>query len=366
MSRDPLITTIIPTYRRPRLLKRAVLSVLDQSVTDFVVEIQDNASGDETERIVADLMRADSRVRYHRHPENLGAIRNIINGMERVRTPYFHVLCDDDLLMPGFFETSLRIHREAGDRLAFVSTNVVVFDENGDLSAPFPHPETWCRLDAPLGMLRCLRTGVSLPGVMYRTQAIRDVGMPRLEWWNWTESGWHALAGIRFPIAFTPEPGAIMCDHSAGGSKQMDSIEFRVSWFRMMADMRRAASQSPVSEALLRQQLRAHQYAMFVMTCLRIAGADDSAGYDELAELGRRSGLSSVIVSAGAGAGRMLRGLRLGGLLNRAADRLVALRSRDPKHPATPGRAQREEFASASRVLMRLNGKAGVVPMSTT
>jgi len=48
-----LITCVIPTYRRPQLLSRAVKSVLDQNFADFEIWVYDNASGDVTGRMVA-------------------------------------------------------------------------------------------------------------------------------------------------------------------------------------------------------------------------------------------------------------------------------------------------------------------------
>lgn len=45
---EPIITAVIPTYRRPRLLRRAIKSVLAQTYPHFQVCVYDNASGDET------------------------------------------------------------------------------------------------------------------------------------------------------------------------------------------------------------------------------------------------------------------------------------------------------------------------------
>lgn len=52
-----LITTILPTYRRPQLLKRAIESVLKQTMQDFNLYIFDNASQDETPEIVSKYQR---------------------------------------------------------------------------------------------------------------------------------------------------------------------------------------------------------------------------------------------------------------------------------------------------------------------
>ncbi|HEX4210220.1 MAG TPA: glycosyltransferase [Candidatus Binataceae bacterium] len=101
------ITTIIPTFNRPRLLERAIRSVLAQNYSDFQVCVYDNASGDETAAVVARLSREDPRVSYHCHARNIGAWNNFKYGVEQVRTPYFNFLSDDDVLLPEFFETAV-------------------------------------------------------------------------------------------------------------------------------------------------------------------------------------------------------------------------------------------------------------------
>ena len=103
----PQITTIIPTFRRPRLLKRALRSVLNQTYPHFRVCGYDNASGDETAAAVAETAQGDPRVQYHCHPENIGLCRNFLFGQERVETPYFSFLSDDDILLPNFYQDAL-------------------------------------------------------------------------------------------------------------------------------------------------------------------------------------------------------------------------------------------------------------------
>ncbi len=103
----PAITAVIPTYRRPALLRRAVESVLAQTHGDLQVRVLDNASGDETPDVVADLARRDPRVLYHRQPRNLGATANWQSGLDSVDTPWFSFLSDDDVLLPGFYAHAL-------------------------------------------------------------------------------------------------------------------------------------------------------------------------------------------------------------------------------------------------------------------
>ena len=104
---QPVVTTILPTFRRPRLLGRAIESVIGQTFPEFQLNVYDNASSDDTEHIVADYAARDPRVKYHRHASNIGLAKNLAFGLDRVTTPYFSVLSDDDWLLPGFYRASI-------------------------------------------------------------------------------------------------------------------------------------------------------------------------------------------------------------------------------------------------------------------
>lgn len=126
------ITTIIPTYKRPFLLKKAVESVLSQTHKNFIVCVYDNASNDETEDIVRDLMKQDSRIRYYRHLENIGMMANYQFAFSLIDTPYFSFLSDDDYILPHFFEIALQGFGQYPDA-AFSACGVKAVDENGEL-----------------------------------------------------------------------------------------------------------------------------------------------------------------------------------------------------------------------------------------
>ena len=48
----PLVSVIIPTHNRSKLLPRAVNSVLSQTFKDFEIIIVDDASSDNTKKIL--------------------------------------------------------------------------------------------------------------------------------------------------------------------------------------------------------------------------------------------------------------------------------------------------------------------------
>jgi glycosyltransferase involved in cell wall biosynthesis len=355
------ITTIVPTYRRPVLLKRAVLSVLNQSFSDFAVRILDNASGDETEQVARALMRGDSRVEYHRHPENIGSLQNMIYGMSQVATPYFSILCDDDVLMPDFFEAAVGIHERAQKPLAFVGTRVVAVDETGRFQDPWPHPREERRLSPPEGVTRCVKNGMSLPGVVYRTSAIQSIGMPRPGWWNWTESGWHALMAANYPITLSPELGAVVFVHPDSGSKRMNSLEFRISWFQMLSDIHRAAVCDPDGESWWHDEMLPVAYNRFFGSVVRLCSRDGSKFYERLGALGVACGLNARGVSGSIVVARAVAALGIGEPLNGAVDWVLNVRGRVAGSFRTVRSIANDVgIEAASRVFSDLNRQAGL------
>lgn len=127
---DVEITTIIPTYRRPELLRRAVASVQSQSYTNVRICIYDNASGDETETVANELVKRDGRISYIQRETNIGAINNMVDAGERVQSPLYSFLNDDDLLLPGFYQAAAdSLSQHSAAKIAFARTVAIDVDQ---------------------------------------------------------------------------------------------------------------------------------------------------------------------------------------------------------------------------------------------
>lgn len=128
-----MITVIIPTYRRPQLLKKAINSVLNQTSSDFQICVYDNASNDETEAIVQEFVKNDPRVNYHRHNQNIGMMGNYQFAYNRINTPFFSFLSDDDFMSPWFLETALNQLKQYPEA-AFSACGVLYINEKNEKS----------------------------------------------------------------------------------------------------------------------------------------------------------------------------------------------------------------------------------------
>jgi D-alanine--poly(phosphoribitol) ligase subunit 1 len=98
----PRFSVIVPTFNRPRLLARAVTSVLAQQFEDFELLIVDDGSDD---LYASGWAGSDDRIRVLRTASNsgAGAARNL--GLEVADGDYVVFLDDDDEFAPTFLAT---------------------------------------------------------------------------------------------------------------------------------------------------------------------------------------------------------------------------------------------------------------------
>jgi len=139
----PFWSIMIPSYNRLEYLRRALQTVIgqDKGPDHMQIEVVDNCSTTPgIPELVEELGRG--RVAFWRNPSNLGMVGNWNTCLDRSRGRWVHLLHDDDLLLPGFYdeyERQIRSNPEA----VMICGQVVVVDENDDrhgTCGPTPPP----------------------------------------------------------------------------------------------------------------------------------------------------------------------------------------------------------------------------------
>lgn len=96
LTKNPLVSIIIPTYNRGQFIQQAIDSALSQDYGNFEVIISDNCSTDNTKDIVA-RFENDQRVKYYLNNTNVGLGGNFkIATIERAKGEYITYLGSDD------------------------------------------------------------------------------------------------------------------------------------------------------------------------------------------------------------------------------------------------------------------------------
>ena len=174
MSR-PLVSLCVPTYNRAAALRESLRSIQGQDYSHLEILISDNGSTDETEAVCLEAARNDPRIRYVRHPRNIGLYGNhnfCINESRGQLLGFCHDHDERDLRIVSEYVAFLEAHPEVG----VVCSDWDLIDEAGAHIGVRGH-------DAPLitpGLAyidRTIRTGrssIGAPGALIRRAALGE------------------------------------------------------------------------------------------------------------------------------------------------------------------------------------------------
>lgn len=228
----PLVTTIIPTYRRPQLLKRAIKSVLQQTYPNIQVCIYDNASGDETASVVAEIAKIDSRIKYYCHTENIGAGNNFLYGLEHVNTPFFSFLSDDDILLPTFYEIALNGFNNHPDAM-FSATDVLHLYSGRVMKKTPLRKWTSGFYKPPHGLAAILENGYSeWTGILFKREVTEKIGFIDQEVGSASDLDFILRIASHCPFVVTKHLGAVF-DDSVSQVRSLSDTAW-LGWLKMI------------------------------------------------------------------------------------------------------------------------------------
>lgn len=129
MSNDlPLVCICIPTYNAAASIRETLESILAQTYQNLTIHVSDNASTDETLKIVESI--SDRRISLHRHDVNVGGEGNFNRCIQFAEGKYTAIFHADDIYEPDMVTRQvafLEAHTEAGA----VFTEASLIDETG-------------------------------------------------------------------------------------------------------------------------------------------------------------------------------------------------------------------------------------------
>lgn len=133
----PLVSVIIPTYKRPDTLDRAIESVFRQTYTPIeIIVVDDNNPDSEGRALTEECMKKyenDSRVQYvkHEHNKNGSAARN--TGARHSKGEYLAFLDDDDEYYPEKIAAQVKRLEELDETWGACYTKYIRKKDDGTL-----------------------------------------------------------------------------------------------------------------------------------------------------------------------------------------------------------------------------------------
>ena len=133
----PLVSVIVPSHNRARLLERTLRSILAQDMTDLEVVVVDDGSSDD----IASGTPADARVRVLRNPQPAGVSAARNRGIAAARGEWIAFCDDDDLWAPEKLARQLTAAQSTGAHWAYTGDVNVDGDLRVLSGGPPPDPD---------------------------------------------------------------------------------------------------------------------------------------------------------------------------------------------------------------------------------
>lgn len=118
-----MVSVIIPTYNREKIIERAIYSVLNQTYTDIELIVVDDCSTDNTYNIISKIK--DKRLKYFKFDRNRGACAARNKGIELSRGEYIAFQDSDDIWYSNKLEFQLNNMKKNNSQVDFCSIRVV-------------------------------------------------------------------------------------------------------------------------------------------------------------------------------------------------------------------------------------------------
>lgn len=171
---NPLVTIAIPTYNRADgYLKEAISCAVSQTYNNIEIIVADNCSADHTEEVVQSF---DSpKLRYIRHPKNIGAIPNFNACLKQTRGDYFLMLHDDDQIDGDFVEICMSAADYKAD-VGIIRTGTRIIDAHGVTKSERPNEAHGLDTRAFFRAWFDSKIAWYLCSTIYNTKGLREIG----------------------------------------------------------------------------------------------------------------------------------------------------------------------------------------------
>lgn len=170
-----LVSVIMPTYNCGKYIAQSVDSVINQSISDWEIQIVDDCSTDNTYEVLKPYLNKYPNIHYYRLPENGGPAVARTEAMKRASGKYIAFLDSDDLWLPDKLEKQISFMERTGAKFsctAYECMNSEGISLNYAMVPPEKTSYRKCvRLSNPIGNLT----------VMYDQEALGKFEVPMIK-----------------------------------------------------------------------------------------------------------------------------------------------------------------------------------------
>jgi glycosyltransferase involved in cell wall biosynthesis len=244
------ISVVIPNYNHGEYIGKQLNLLTSQSIPPLEVIVVDDASTDDSARIIEEYARAHPLVRLIRHERNMGVNAALTTGLAACRGDFYYAGAADDLVAPGFIESIEEMIARFPQAGVYFGMYRAVDPEDREIGIKNIsrwHEETYATPDVFLNdCLEAEHCSNSLsPSTVYRKQFIAEVGGYRAELGHWADTFMTRAIALKYGAGYTPQVLATMrwMPHGFSGSQArnvrlMLDIVGRAAWLMRSPEFR--------------------------------------------------------------------------------------------------------------------------------
>jgi len=217
-----IFSVVIPLYNKGPHIKRALDSVINQTVQDFEIIVVNDGSTDKGADVVKGF--GDSRIRLiNQKNEGVSAARN--RGTNEAKYELIAFLDADDEWMPNYLETILRLSEKYPDAGLYATSlktefiDNVLMDTDKELRKLVPDEglllnyfKVFLKKNVSNKDIFCM-SSVTIPKKIFSEIGTFDTGF----WWGEDVDVWSRIA-LKYPIAYSSQVCAIYYQNVINGT----------------------------------------------------------------------------------------------------------------------------------------------------
>jgi len=216
VSSAPRVSIVLPTYRRPRHLARAIATVQAQTITDWELIVVDDNDPEHPDRLNTEHALAqylhDPRVRFLRHDDNRGGSAARNTGTRAARGAWIAFLDDDDEWHKTKLERTLELADCSATDVALVYCGIQAHHHDTGRESVYRSEPAKC---TARDLLRRNHIG-GTSCVMCRADALNEVGLFDEALASRQDIDLYVRLAGRYAFAFVDAPLVTMNLHGDG------------------------------------------------------------------------------------------------------------------------------------------------------
>jgi len=126
---NPLVTAIITVFNCELYVRHAILSILNQTYTNFELIIVDDGSTDNTSNIINEFSNLDKRIIIIKNENNMGQSASANKALDMAKGTYIAKMDADDFSTKDRFQKQI-LYLESHPEIFLCGTGVMICNEN--------------------------------------------------------------------------------------------------------------------------------------------------------------------------------------------------------------------------------------------